>query len=94
MKNEREKQNKVAKFYEVLEKSEDLSDNLDELANFLQEFTGATGVYIGKLEKPRKEIGEDDDDKAHLDRENPKVIRFLTASTDHEFMKGKILRVD
>jgi len=39
-----------------LDKSEDLSDNLDELAVFLKEFTGATGVYIGKLVKPRKDI--------------------------------------
>lgn len=65
MKGEHEKQSKIAKFYELLEKSDDLNDNLDELCNFLQEFTGATGVYIGKLEKPRKAINEDDDDKAH-----------------------------
>jgi hypothetical protein len=65
MKGEHEKQSKIAKFYELLEKSDDLNDNLDELCNFLLEFTGATGVYIGKLEKPRKAINEDDDDKAH-----------------------------
>lgn len=71
-----------------------MTDNLDELAVFVQEFTGATGVYIGKLEKPRKDINEEDDDKAHADRENPKLIKFVYASKDHEFMKGKILRID
>lgn len=78
----------IEDFYAMLDKSEDLTDNLDELANFLCKFTGATGVYIGKLEKPRKEIGEDDDDKAHADRENPKVIRYIYSSKDQEFMRG------
>ena len=72
----------VENFYGLLDKSEDLTDNLDELANFLCTLTGATGVYIGKLEKPRKEIGDDDDDKAHADRENQKVIRFIYSTQD------------
>lgn len=94
MKDERKKQDKIAKFYDLLEKSEDLTDNLDELANFLKENTGATGVYIGKLEKPRRAINEDDDDKAHADRENPKIIKFMYATEDHSYMKEKILKVD
>lgn len=49
LKQDREKQKKHQDFYELLEKSQDLTDNLDELAQFLQDFTGATGVYIGKL---------------------------------------------
>lgn len=61
---------------------------MDELADFLQDFTGATGVYVGKLEKPRKEIEDEDDDKAHYDRENPKVLRFIYTSKGHEFMKN------
>jgi hypothetical protein len=84
----------VEHFYEIIDKSEDLTDNLDELANFLQEFTGATGVYIGKLVHPRKEITDDDDEKAHIDEENPKVINFLYSSKGHEFMTGKILKSD
>jgi hypothetical protein len=49
---------------------------------------------VGKLEKPRKDINDDDDDKAHFDKENPKVIRFIYASKSHEFMKNNILKVD
>jgi len=41
---------------------------------------------------PRKEIGDNDDEKAHLDEENPKVIRYTNASQGHEFMVGKILK--
>ena len=36
-------------FYDKLEKSKDLNDNLPDLVNFLQKYTGATGVYLGKL---------------------------------------------
>jgi hypothetical protein len=70
---------------------------LDELANFLQEYTGpATGVYIGRLEKPRKTINDGDDDRAHVDRTEgvQKLIRFMYTSKGHEFMKGKILKPD
>ena len=80
------------KFYEVLEKSHDLADNLDEFANFVKEFTGATGVYIGKLGHPKREIQEDDDDRAHLDEDKPKIIHFIQASKGHEFMIGEVLR--
>jgi hypothetical protein len=74
MKSITERQSKIDAFYEILKKSHDLTDNLEELAKFLQDFTGATGVYIGKLIKPMREINDDDDDRAHIDEENPKVI--------------------
>ena len=91
---EKAKQDKITKFYDMLDKSEDLTDNLDELANFLKEFTNSTGVYVGKLIKPLKQIKDDDDDKAHIDEENPKVVQFLYTSDGHEFLKGKILKPD
>ena len=78
-------------FFRSIEKSEDLEDNLQELVQFIQEQTKATGVYVGKLVYPEKEIDEDADDKAHLDEEAPKVIKFLHASKGHEFMEGVVL---
>eukprot|EP00347_Sterkiella_histriomuscorum_P002901 403366357 len=91
LKEDRLKQKKQSDFYDLLEKSQDLTDNLDELAQYLQDFTGATGVYIGKLIQPRKEIQDEDDDRAHIDNDNPKVVWYIHSSQGHEYMKGKIL---
>lgn len=43
---------------------------------------------------PKKAIEEDDDDKAHLDEEAPKIIQFLYTSKGQEFMHEKILKSD
>jgi hypothetical protein len=48
-------------------------------------------VYVGKLQHPELKIRIDDDDKAHLDYRAPKVIKFIHASKDHEFMVGAVL---
>lgn len=77
---EDKKQKKIQKFYSDLEESHDLNDNLQELSQFLYEFTGATGVYVGKLEHPRITIEDKDNDRAHIDREAPKVIKYKYAS--------------
>ena len=58
----------------MLTDGEDLEDNLQDLVDYLKEFTGATGVYVGKLVNQKKEIYEDDDDAAHADDENPKMV--------------------
>lgn len=78
-------------FMANIRKSNDLEDNLQELVEFIQEQTNATGVYVGKLVFPSKEIDEEADDKAHLDEEAPKVIKFLHASKGHEFMVDCVL---
>lgn len=46
---EQQKADRKAKFFKSIETSTDLNENLQELADFLEETTGATGVYIGKL---------------------------------------------
>jgi hypothetical protein len=43
-------------FHETIEKSVDLSDNLQQLTDYLSEHTGATGVYIAKLVAPTRPI--------------------------------------
>lgn len=73
-------------FFRSIKNSNDLEDNLQELVDFIQEQTGATGVYFGKLVYPAREIDEDADDKAHYDEEAPKVIKYSHASKGHEFM--------
>lgn len=78
-------------FLRSLKGSTDLEDNLQELVDFIQEQTGATGVYFGKLVYPAKDIDEDADDKAHFDEEAPKVIKYTHASKGHEFMVDVVL---
>ena len=74
--------------------SEDLGDQLQDLADFLKEFTGATAIYIGKLVSPKKEIGEEDDDRAHLDEEAPKIVHFFNSTPGHEFIVDQILTAE
>jgi hypothetical protein len=60
-----------------------LTDQLQELADYIKEFTSATAVYIGKLVAPKKKIAEEDDERAHLDEEASKIIHFLNATDKH-----------
>ena len=78
-------------FWKEIEESKDLEDNLQGLTEFLQKNTKATGVYIGRLVYPSRKIADDDDDKAHLDSELPKVIKYINASKNHEFMVDAVL---
>jgi hypothetical protein len=42
-------QQREDKFFNTIKSSMDLNENLQQLAEFIQETTKATGVYIGKL---------------------------------------------
>jgi len=68
---------KVQEFYDLINESEDLNDNLQDLCNYLQEKTSATGVYIGHLTKPFKKIGEDAKEKDHIDEQAVDEIQIL-----------------
>jgi hypothetical protein len=76
-------------FWQNLYKSEDPFDNLGEFAEYLHRNVGSTGVYIGQLEAPFKNIAEDADEEAHLDKNSPEVIKYKFANADHkELMVG------
>ena len=82
-------------FWENLNISQDLNDNLTQLANYINKNTGATGVYIGKLENEMQPIEEGDDDTAHIVEGAPMVLKFKHASDDHQkLMIGKVLKSD
>ena len=51
-----------------------MNENLQDLVDFLEEHTKATGVYIAKLVNQKKKIEEDALDNAHIDEEAPKVL--------------------
>ena len=92
LKAQRKEEEHKQEFFASLEQSKDLADNLPSLVNFLKKYTGATGVYVGRLQHPEREIAIDADDKAHLDYDAPKVVKFIHASEDHEFVEGAILQ--
>jgi hypothetical protein len=47
-----------------------------------------TGVYICKLENPTIDIDPLNDEKfAHLDVNNPKVLKYIGSDENHKFMK-------
>lgn len=71
-----------------------MNENLQELADFLEEQTGATGVYIGKLVYPKKPIEDDAADNAHFDEEAPKVIQYTHATSSHKFMVDRVLTAE
>ena len=86
---------KIKIFYEkTMGESQDLGDQLQELTTFLQEFTAATAVYVGKLVQPKKKIKEDDDDKAHFDLDSPQIIKFLNATEEHKYLVDAVLKPD
>ena len=88
---EAEKEEKIKSFYQKLEKSKDLNDQLQDLVDFLQEHTGATATYVGKLVMPKKKIEDGDNDTAHIEEGAANIIHFLNASQDHKFLIDKTL---
>jgi len=44
--------------------------------------------------QPYKKISDSDNEKAHFDREAEKIIRFVTADPEHQFIVDKTLRQD
>ncbi len=86
---------KIQYFYgKTIGESKDLIDQMQDLADYLKEFTKATAVYIGKLVAPKKVIKDDDDDRAHIDPDAQNIIRYLNASEGHEYMVDAILKPD
>lgn len=70
MKEQKKREDKINAFKSKVESSEDLNDNLQDLADHLKEFTNATACYIGKIAKPIKGVSQgmadDDDEDAHI----------------------------
>jgi len=71
-----------------------LADQLQNLTDHLKCETGATAVYIGKVITPNKPITDSDDDKAHLNPDAEKVIRFCNADEKHQYIVDKQLSAD
>ena len=88
------KEESQRKFENAVKESTDLQDQLQDLVDHLQDFTGATAVYIGKLIAPKKPIQEGDDDEAHIDNDSPQILSFCNATKDHKFLVDQVLNKD
>ena len=49
-----------------MDSSRDPSDEFNNLVDNLKEFTESSAVYIGKVCCPMNEVGDEDDDTAHI----------------------------
>lgn len=66
----------------------------EDFPNYLCNRKKMTGVYIGLMDFPTKEIDElDEDENAHLDL-TQKLITYIGSSKGHEFMKNKRLGLE
>lgn len=71
-----------------------MNDNLQYLVDFIQEKTGATGVYVGKLVHQKKPITESSGVDEDLDLDAPMVIHYTNATASHKHMVNVTLTSD
>jgi hypothetical protein len=60
------KDDKQSAFFTKVSESDDHEDILEDLSNYLQEYTSSTSVYVAKLVEEKNPIDLDDDDTAHI----------------------------
>jgi hypothetical protein len=85
------KDDKQSAFFKKVSESDDHEDVLEDLSNYLQEYTSSTSVYVAKLVEEKNPIDLDDDDTAHLVEDakchldiyhaSPKGFEFLLRKT-------------
>jgi len=91
-KKEEEKEQEKEKLRETIKSCTDFEDKLNEICEQLKNIIGATGVYVSSYEYKRKAIENiTDDENAHIDPDNIKVLRYVHWNEDHNFLNGKYL---
>ena len=91
-KKEEEKEQEKEKLRESIKNCTDFEDKLNEICDQLKSIIGATGVYVSSYEFKRKAIENvTDDENAHIDPDNIKVLRYIHWNEDHNFLHGKFL---
>ena len=89
---EEEKEKEKEKLREEIRTCEDFEIKLNDICEQLKNITGATGVYISSYDYKRKPIEKiTDDENAHIDPDNIKVLRYIHWNEDHNFLHGKYL---
>ena len=91
-KKEQEKEAEKEKLRETIKCCTDFEDKLNEICEQLKRIIGATGVYVSSYEYKRKLVENiTDDENAHIDPDNIKVLRYIHWNEDHNFLHGKYL---
>ena len=91
-KKEEEKEAEKEKLRETIKSCTDFEDKLNDICEQLKKIIGATGVYISSYEFKRKPVENiTDDENAHIDQDNIKVLRYIHWNEDHDFLHGKYL---
>ena len=80
-------------FKQVASNCKDPIEILDDFCELIKKHLSinhldATGVYIGKIEKLKKKISDEDNDTAHIDESAPTIIHYVATCKDHQFMIG------
>ena len=89
---EEEKEKEKEKLREEIRSCEDFEVKLNDICEQLKKITGATGVYISSYDYKRKAIEKiTDDERAHIDPDEIKVLRYIHWNEDHSFLHGKYL---
>ena len=89
---EEEKEKEKEQLREEIRTCEDFEVKLNDICEQLKKITGATGVYISSYDFKRKAIEKiTDDENAHIDPDNVKVLRYIHWNQDHDFLHGKYL---
>lgn len=85
------KDDKQSAFFKKVNESDDHEEVLQDLSNYIQEYTQSTSVYVAKLVEEKNPIELDDDDTAHIKDDaglyldiyhaSPKGFEFLLRKT-------------
>jgi hypothetical protein len=91
-KADKEVEDRIGEFRTRVVESHDLEYELPLLVEHLKEHTTSTAVYIGKVQKPKRKIRDDQNDKAHIMPSAPEQIEIQFASEGTEFLVDKVLK--
>ncbi|CAI2387904.1 unnamed protein product [Moneuplotes crassus] len=89
------KDDKEEAFFTKVEKCEDHEDIVQDLCEYLQEYTNSTSVFVSKLVQEKNPIEEDDNDKAHLKEDGALFLDIHhSAPEEFKFLLRKTIGID
>ena len=82
-------------FINKVEKSDDHEDILQNLVDYMQEYTRSTSTYVAQLVAHKLKIEEDDDETAHIDDKSSRHLDIIHVSPKgYEFALRKTIEVN